>query len=176
MAAGGTSLLTSVDLCGPSVADKSEEKMNGTKLARLLIDEGTKVLRKFLESTHPGSTLQDALDNNHPNLEGLRWKQFLFDEQWEKLFPSLGKPDPQKFDITLLHLLLHEICHLSAPPTGWHKMPADADASPEASIVRIKCYGNELCHSVSTGVPNDEFEDKWDKISSSLEVLKVTES
>ena len=176
MAAGGTSLLTSVGLCGPSVADKSEEKMNGTKLARLLIDEGTKVLRKFLESTHPGSTLQDALDNNHPKLEGLRWKQFLFDEQWDKLFPSLGKPDPQKFDITLLHLLLHEICHLSAPPTGWHKMPADADASPEASIVRIKCYGNELCHSVSTGVPNDEFEDKWDKISSSLEVLKVTES
>ena len=173
MAAGGTSLLTSVGLCGPSVADKSEEKMNGTKLARLLIDEGTKVLRKFLESTHPGSTLQDALDNNRPKLEGLRWKQFLFDEQWEKLFPSLGKPDPQKFDITLLHLLLHEICQLSAPPTGWHKMPADADASPEASIVRIKCYGNELCHSVSTGVPNDEFEDKWDKISSSLEVLKV---
>ena len=173
MAASGTSLLTSVGLCGPSVVDKSEEKMNGTKLARLLIDEGTKVLRKFLESTHPGSTLQDALDNNRPKLEGLRWKQFLFDEQWEKLFPSLGKPDPQKFDITLLHLLLHEICHLSAPPTGWHKMPADADASPEASIVRIKCYGNELCHSVSTGVPNDEFEDKWDKISSSLEVLKV---
>lgn len=158
MAAGGTSLLTSVGLCGPSVADKSEEKMNGTKLARLLIDEGTKVLRKFLESTHPGSTLQDALDNNRPKLEGLRWKQFLFDEQWEKLFPSSGEPDPRKFDITLLHFFLSEVCHLSVPSTRWYKMPADADASAEVSILRIKCCRNELSHSVSIGVPNDEFE------------------
>ncbi|CAH3110264.1 unnamed protein product [Pocillopora meandrina] len=98
---------------------------------------------------HPESTLQDALKNNRPKLEGLRRKQVIFDKQWEKLFPSLDKPpDSKDFDITLLHLLL-------------------------PSIVRIKCYRNELCHSVSTGVPNDEFEDKWNKTSSSLEVLEV---
>ncbi|CAH3110256.1 unnamed protein product [Pocillopora meandrina] len=174
MAGGKTSLSTSVGLRGLSVADLSEEKTNGTRLARLLIDEGTKVLRKCLHSMHPESTLQDALKNNRPKLEGLRRKQVIFDKQWEKLFPSLDKPpDSKDFDITLLHLLLREICHLSAPSTGWHEMPADTDASPEASIVRIKCYRNELCHSVSTGVPNDEFEDKWNKTSSSLEVLEV---
>nr|XP_058962584.1 uncharacterized protein LOC131789478 [Pocillopora verrucosa] len=174
MAGGGTSLSTSVGLRGLSVADLSEEKTNGTRLARLLIDEGTKVLRKCLHSMHPESTLQDALKNNRPKLEGLRRKRVIFDKQWEKLFPSLDKPpDSKDFDITLLHLLLREICHLSAPSTGWHEMPADTDASPEASIVRIKCYRNELCHSVSTGVPNDEFEDKWNKTSSSLEVLEV---
>ncbi|RMX44683.1 hypothetical protein pdam_00012755 [Pocillopora damicornis] len=129
---------------------------------------------KFLHSMHPESTLQNALNNNRPKLDGLRRKRVIFDEQWEKLFPSSGKPpDSKEFDITLLHLLLREVCHLSAPSTGWRKMPADTDASPEASIVRIKCYRNELCHSVSTGVPNDEFEDKWNKISSSLEVLEV---
>ena len=174
MAAGGTSSPTSAGLGGPSVADLSKEKTNGTRLARLLIDEGTKVLRKCLHSMHPESTLQEALKNNRPKLEGLRRKRVIFDKQWEKLFPSLDKPpDSKDFDITLLHLLLREICHLSAPSTGWHEMPADTDASPEASIVRIKCYRNELCHSVSTGVPNDEFEDKWNKTSSSLEVLEV---
>ena len=174
MAGGKTSLSTSVGLRGLSVADLSEEKTNGTRLARLLIDEGTKVLRKCLHSMHPESTLRDALKNNRPKLEELRRKRVIFDKQWEKLFPSLDKPpDSKDFDITLLHLLLREICHLSAPSTGWHEMPADTDASPEASIVRIKCYRNELCHSVSTGVPNDEFEDKWNKTSSSLEVLEV---
>ena len=174
MAAGGTSSPTPAGLSGPSVADLSKEKTNGTRLARLLIDEGTKVLMKFFHSMHSESTLQNALNNNRPKLDGLRRKRVIFDEQWEKLFPSSGKPpDSKDFDITLLHLLLREICHLTAPSTGWCKMPADTDASSEASIVRIKCYRNELCHSVSTGVPNDEFEDKWNKTSSSLEVLEV---
>ena len=130
MAAGGILLPTSAGLCGPSVADLSEEKANGTRLARLLIDEGTNVLMKFLHSIHPGSTLQHALNNNRPKLEGLKRKRVIFNEQWEKLFPSSGKPpDSKEFNITLLHLLLHEICHLKAPSTGWHKMSADADAS-----------------------------------------------
>ena len=95
--------------------------------------------------------------------------------QWEKLFPtSDDPPDSKTFDITLLHLLLREICNLTAPPTGWHNMPADGDVSREANIVRIKCIRNELCHSASTGIPNSEFEDKWMKISTSLESLEAS--
>ena len=170
MAGTGSSAVSS----GSSVYGVSEEKTNGTRLVRLLIDEGTHVLREFLYSIHPAATLQQALINNRGKLKRLRSKRVLFDSQWEKLFPSSGNPpDSNVFDITLLHLLLREICNLTAPSTGWHKMPADADASPEASIVRIKCYRNELCHGVSTGIPNDEFEDKWNKISSSLEALEV---
>lgn len=174
MAAGRTSLPTYTSLSGPSVEILSEEKTNGTRLARLLKDEGAIALRNFLHFTHTGPTLKFALDNNRPKLEGLKRKGIIPDEQWEKLFPSSGNPpDPQIFDVTLLHLLLREVCHLKTPSTGWHKMPADADASPEASIVRLKRFRNELSHSGSTGVPNDEFQDKWNKISSSLEVLEA---
>ena len=52
-------------------------------------------------------------------------------------------------------------------------MPAEDDDSPEAHIVRIKCFRNDLCHNISTGVPNNEFEDKWETISRSLEALGV---
>ena len=101
MAAGGTSSPTPSGLSGPSVADLSKEKTNGTRLARLLIDEGTKVLMKFLHSMHPESTLQNALNNNRPKLEELKRKRVIFDEQWDKLFPSSGKPsDSKEFDIT----------------------------------------------------------------------------
>ena len=60
---------------------------------------------------------------------------------------------------------------MPAPLTGWHDMPADGDNSDEANIVRIKCFRNELCHSVSSRISDGEFEDKWDKISSALVAL-----
>ena len=153
----------------------SGEKTNGTRLARLLVDVGTHVLRKVLDSVHPPATLQHVLNNNFRKLQGLKSRRVIFDDQWEKIFPLSGDPpDSKTFDITLLHLLLREISHLTAPPTGWHKMPADGDVSLEANIVRIKCFRNELCHSASTVIPNGEFEDKWNKISSSLKELQAS--
>ena len=160
---------------GISVYAVSEEKTNGTRLARLLVDVGTHVLRKAFHSVHPTATLKHVLNKNLRMLQSLKSRRVIFDDQWEKLFPTSGDPpDSKTFDITLLHLLLREICHLTAPPTGWHKMPADGDVSLEANIVRIKCFRNELCHRVSTGIPNSEFEDKWSKISASLESLEAS--
>ena len=159
---------------GSFVYAVSEEKTNGTRLARLLIDGGTHVLREFLHSIYPPATLQHILNNNFERLRSLKTRRVIFDSQWDKLFPSSGAPPESKaFDITLLHLLLRELCHLTAPPTGWNKMPADSDTSPEANIIRINGFRNELCNSVSTGIPNSEFEDKWNKISSSLQALEA---
>ena len=153
-----------------SVCDASEEKTNGTRLARLLVDGGTDVLRKFLHSMHPPrDKLKTVLKNNQPKLV----RSVKFDDQREKLFPSTGDPpDSSTFDITLLHLLIREVCHLHPPVTGWHKMPAEDDDSVQANITRIKCFRNELSHSASTGIPSDEFEIKWNKISSSLEAIE----
>ncbi|XP_022778072.1 uncharacterized protein LOC111319590 [Stylophora pistillata] len=174
MAAGGISFPISTGHCGPSVAGPSEEKTNGTRLTRLLTDEGTEALRKFFDSFHPESTLQHALNNNRRKLEKLKRKGVIFDTQWENLFPSSSKPPNSKeFDITLLHVLLRNIVHLKAPSNGWDKMPSDSDESPEASIVRMRLCRHELSHSVSTEVRNDEFEVKWNMISLSLEVLEV---
>ena len=149
--------------------DTSEEKTNGTRLARLLIDGGTHALRQFLHSLYPPNTLRIVLNKNKLLLQNLKLRRKIFDDQWEKLFPSSGEPPvTNTFDITLLHLLLREICCLTEPITGWHNKPADDDVSPEAHIVRIKCFRNELCHSISTGIPNGEFQDKWNVISCSL--------
>ena len=153
----------------------SEEKTNGTKLARLLIDEGTDVLRKVLHTIYPPPTLIAVLHRYKAKLQRLRSKRVIFKNQWEMLFPSSDDPpDTETFDISLLHLLLREICHLTAPSTGWHNMPADDDNSLEANLVRIKCLRNELYHSVSTGITNTEFENKWSKIASSLEALEMS--
>jgi len=108
----------SADSSGSSVCDVSEEKTNGTRLARLVVDLGTHVLRKVLHSVHPPATLQHVLNNHFPTLQSLKSRRVIFDDQWEKLFPSSGAPpDSKAFDITLLHLLLREICNLTEPAT-----------------------------------------------------------
>ena len=155
-----------------SIFDSSQEKTNGSRLARLLIDGGTEALRKVLHSFIPSSSLKTELDKNFVKLQKLKKKGKIFDEQWEQLFPSTGDPpDSKTFDITLLHLLLRVICNLTKPMTGWHKMPVETDASRAADLVRIKLFRNDLCHSVSTDIPEAEFEDKWNKISQALVAL-----
>ena len=174
MATSSSISLSSSDSGSGSVFDTSEEKTNGTRLARLLIDGGTYVLRKLLDSVYPEpKLLAKELKKNFVKFQNLKSKRVIIDHQWEKLFPPSGLPDSKKFDITLLHLLIREVCYLPAPLTGWHKMPADNDQSLEANIARIKCFRNELCHSVSTSIPNEEFEDKWNTIASSLEAIKI---
>ena len=176
MARSSSSLLSSSDsgFASGSVFGTSEEKTNGTRLARLLIDGGTHVLRKFLDSVYPEPTLlANELKKNRTKFQTLKSKGVIFKEQWEMLFPTSGLPDSKEFDITLLHLLIRELCCLKAPRTGWLKMPADDDQSLEANIARIKFFRNELFHSVSTGIPNDEFEDKWNTITLSLEAIKI---
>ena len=174
MATSSSIPLSSSDSGSGSVFDTSEEKTNGTRLARLLIDGGTHVLRKFLDSVYPEPTLlANELKKNRTKFQTLKSKGVIFKEQWEILFPTSGLPDSKEFDITLLHLLIREVCCLKPPRTGWRKMPADDDQSLEANIARIKWFRNELCHSVSTSIPNEEFEDKWNTIASSLEAIKI---
>ncbi|XP_068747829.1 uncharacterized protein [Montipora capricornis] len=162
------------DTISSAFSSVSQEKTNGTRLARLLIDEGTSALERFLLfSIHP-ETLEDVLKKKSSKLQGLKRNSVILGDQWEKLFPGTGDPpNIAQFDISLLHLLIREISNLPPPVTGWHKLPAKNDASIEANIARIKFFRNELSHSHSTAVTESEFEDKWDKISSALEGIMV---
>ena len=81
---------------GSSVYDVTEEKTNGTRLARLLFDGGTHVLREFLYSIHPRDKLQIILNKNRTKLRS----RVMFNKQWDKLFPPSGDPpDSEAFII-----------------------------------------------------------------------------
>ena len=166
--------VNSGDTISSAFSSVSQEKTNGTRLARLLIDEGTSALERFfLFSIHP-ETLEDALKKNLPKLQNLRPRRVISDDQWEKLFPGTGDPpNIAQFDITLLHLLIREISNLPPPATGWNKLPAKNDESIQANIATIKYFRNELSHSPSTAITESEFEDKWNQISSALKGILV---
>ena len=155
----------------PSPLASSVEKTNGNKLSRLLIDGGTTVLRNIFDTYHPPSNLASNLHANYSILVKLMRQKILNGSQWENLFPPAGgHPNSKNFDITLLFLLLTNICGLSPPLSGsWHKMPPASDTSTEANLARVKFYRNELYgHVATTGIPTPVFDVKWREVSSVL--------
>ena len=169
----------SMATAAPLPLASSVEKTNGNKLSRLLIDGGTTVLRNIFDSYHPPTNLAANLHANYSILINLWCKKVLKKSQWEKLFPpGGGHPNSKNFDITLLFLLLTNICGLSPPPSGsWHKMPPASDTSREANIARIKFYRNELYgHVATTGIQTSVFDVKWQEISSVLVPLGLNQS
>ena len=163
----------------PSPLASSVEKTNGNKLSRLLIDGGTTVLRNIFDIYHPPYSLAKNLHANYAILVKLMRRKILNGSQWENLFPPAGgHPNSKNFDITLLFLLLTNICGLSPPPSGpWHKMPPASDTSREANLARVKFYRNELYgHVATTGIPTPVFDVKWGEVSSVLVSLGLNPS
>ena len=151
----------------PSSLASSLEKTNGVKLIRLLIDGGKTVLRNAFDKYHPPARLAAGLKANYVTLNDLFKKKVLRRRQWDLLFPSGGAaPDSNKFDITLLFLLLTEICGLSPPPLGWHTKPSTSDSSFEALLAHVKFFRNELYgHVCSIGIDTLTFSTLWKDIS-----------
>ena len=165
----------------PSPLTSSVEETNGNKLRRLLINGGTTVLRNTFDYYHPPANLVADLSSKsiHSILTKLRRKNILKDSQWDKLFPPPGggTSNSINFDITLLFLLLRNICGLSPPLSGWDKMPPASDTSIEANLARIKYYRNELYgHVATTGIPTPVFDVKWQEVSSVLVSLGLNQS
>ena len=156
----------------------SEEKTNGSKLSRLLIDGGTTVLRNVFNYHHPPANLAAKLNANYSALNNLLRRRILNGHQWDKLFPPGGAmPDSNTFDITLLFLLLTNICGLSPPPTGWHAKPPPSDNSYEANLARVKYFRNVLYgHVTRTSVDTHSFSVLWLEISSVLVALGLHQS
>ena len=163
---------------GPSPLASSREKTNGNKLSRLLIDGGTTALRNVFDAIHPPANLASDLKSNYSILNNLLRRRVLNKHQWDKLFPpGGGVPDSNTFDITLLFLLLTNICGLSPPLTGWHTKPPPADNSLEANLARVKFFRNVLYgHVTSTGVDATSFSSFWHEISIALHSLGLDQA
>ena len=162
----------------PSPLASSVEKTNGAKLSRLLIDGGTTVLRKIFDGHHPPANLIIDLNANYPILNNLLRRRVLNGHQWDKLFPPGGvAPDSKTFDITLLFLLLTNICGLTPPPSGWHTEPLPSDTSHEANLARVKIYRNIVYgHVTTTGVDTPTFSALWTEISGVLVSLGLDQA
>ena len=164
-----------------SALGSSDEKTNGYKLMRLIVDGGTEALKNAFWKCQGGSAnLQVVLLPCKGNLAKLRsHPKIINDDQWNELYPPSGNPpDINNFDITLLSILLRNICSLSPPvPGGWDNMPSGSNVSLEADVVRIKLFRNKRsAHLPNTSVTAADFKKSWAEISSALVRLGIKQS
>ena len=99
----------------------TKETTNYARLCRLLVDVGAHVLRETFDNKRPTGNLDTVLSTppTHAILQTLRTKRVLNPTQWGKLYPAIkSSVSSTNFDITLLMVLLRNICGLVPPATG----------------------------------------------------------
>ena len=162
----------------PTLAPLTKETTNYARLCRLLVDGGTKALRQTFDRLHSPANLFNVLkagSAEHSTLQSLKRKRIINATQWGKLYPSPpSSVTSEDFDITLLMVLLRNICGLTAPSTGWDSLPPASDTSVEANIARVKYYRKSVYgHASQASVDNPTFNSLWQDISAALVVLGV---
>ena len=154
----------------PSYASTTE-RTNFARLCRLLVDVGSQALRDKFNSIHPPAGLHGVLTKSpaHAALQMLRKKRILNPTQWAKLYPATSSVSSDDFDVSLLMLLLRNICGLTPPATGWDNLPLATDTSAEANIARLKYYRNQVYgHANDASVDDPTFHSYWQDISNAL--------
>ena len=148
----------------------NKETTNYARLCRLLVDVGTQALRDTLDAIHAPTNLHAVLAANKPTLQGLRSRRIINATQWGKLFPLISSSvSSRDFDITLLMVLLRNVCGLPSPTTGWDALPAATDISPEADIARVKYFRNTVyAHAEQASVDDTTFNAYWQDIRDTL--------
>ncbi|XP_046862673.1 uncharacterized protein LOC124456233 [Xenia sp. Carnegie-2017] len=161
-----------------SPPNKLRSEENGSRLSKLLINKGTQALKIRLQVIIglQSSNLKDKLNDafNRKKLESLKKKKVINKEQWDLLYPSNKTPEIGNFDISLLTVLLRNICGLTAPHGGWNNLPSSSETSISANIATIKFYRNKVYgHITTTSVNDSEFEYLWQEISKALVGLGI---
>ena len=152
----------------------TKETTNYARLCRLLVDVGSQALRDTFDRFHPPASLHQNLTHPpaHPILQSLKKKRILNPTQWGELFPANpASVSSAAFDITLLILLLRNICGLSPPAStgSWDIPPPPSDVTTEANIARVRLYRNSIyAHASQASVDDSTFNSLWQYIRNTL--------
>ena len=156
--------------CSSLTTSSTKETTNYARLCRLLVDVGTQALRDTFDAIHAPAILHTVLAGNKATLQSLRTRKIINPTQWGKLFTAISTSvSSASFDITLLMVLLRNICGLRSPVTGWDKRPPVTDVSREADIARVKYFRNSVyAHAEHASIDDATFNTYWQDIRDTL--------
>jgi len=154
----------------PPPVTSTKETTNFARLCRLLVDVGSQALRDKFDSIHAPGNLHTVLARSKTTIQSLRKKRIVNPMQWSKLYPAVPSSlSSAHFDITVIVVLLRNICGLKPPVTGWDKLPSPGDISCEADIVRVKYFRNTIYgHAEKASVDDVTFQQYWHDIREAL--------
>ena len=150
----------------PVSFSSTKETTNYARLCRLLVDVGSYVLQDKFDSIRPPKNLYRDMITHHAILQLLQRRKVINPTQWGNLYPPIRTSVSSKnFHITLLTVLLRNICSLSPPATGWDALPPATDMSTEADIARVKYFRNTVYgHAEKASVDDATFNLYWQDI------------
>ena len=159
----------------PPPFSSTKETTNYARLCRLLVDVGSQALRDTFDKIHPPAGLHKVLlsPSVHGKLQSLYTgrRKVLNPTQWGKLYPAhAASVSSAGFDITLLTVLLRNICGLKTPVAGsWDCLPAATDKNTEDDIARVKYYRNNLYgHASQASIDDASFSAYWQEIREAM--------
>ena len=139
--------MASSTMSTPTYGVSTKQTANYARLCCLLLDLGSQVLRETFDRKNPPGNLRTVLSSHpvHAVLQSLRKRRVLNPLQWDTLYPAIpSSVSSADFDITLLTVLLRNICGLVPPSTGWNSLPPAMDTTIEADIARLMFYSRKI--------------------------------
>ena len=141
----------------------TEEMTNTNRVSRLLMDPCTDQLRDLLRSYIPPANFNTVIKTVIPRLPRLT------EPQRKLILPNSGvySGNYDDMDISLLYILLRNVCGIQAHNKGWGNTPDSADRSVSANIERLRLARNRCGHSTG-GMSNAEFNQVWSEIRAAV--------
>ncbi|XP_062617405.1 uncharacterized protein LOC134279079 [Saccostrea cucullata] len=141
----------------------TEETTNANRACRLILGPCTDELRDVLRHFVPPQTFPNVIKQKAcflPRLTG---------PQRDLILPRNGTytGNYDDMDISLLYLLLRNMCGITPHLKGWGNDPDPTDCSPSACIETIRLARNQCFHSISS-LSNTEFSRIWSTIRAAV--------
>lgn len=157
------------DVPGPSTAPyfmprKATE--NFARLCQLIMTICSDLLRDVLSRYIKPADLRSELDNNRRKLE-----KIMNAAQKDLIYPASGSSaiTAKDLDISVLYILLRNICNIPKHKNGWGKPPKEGDKSIAACIEKIKNERNLISgHSTAGAIEDNEFQNHWTELRDAI--------
>ena len=141
----------------------TEEMTNINRVSRLLMGPCTDQLRDLLRYYIPPASFPAVIQKERLRLPRLTGPQR------NLILPSSGvySGNYDDMDISLLYILLRNICGIPEHNMGWGNVPDSIDRSVSANIERIRVARNQCGHSTG-GMSNADFNQIWSEIRAAV--------
>ncbi|XP_062612791.1 rabankyrin-5-like [Saccostrea cucullata] len=144
------------------------ETTNLARVARLILGPCTDLLRDILKRKIPPSDLSKTVKTWIDDLKKNKIKNPLNKQQIALIFPLPNKQhsgDYSDLDISLLYILLRNVCKITPHNKGWGEEPDPTDNSVSASIERIRLTRNKYYgHAADFSLTQSNFIKEWQNI------------
>ena len=141
----------------------TEEMTNINRVSRLLIGPCTDQLRDLLRFYIPPASFPSVIQRERFRLPRLTEPQRIL------ILPNSGvySGNYDDMDISLLYILLRNVCGIQAHGRGWGNTPDSADRSVSANIERLRLARNQCGHSLG-GICYTEYNQIWSEIKAAV--------